>query len=418
MLFYRIISNFIFYIPCIICLVNLVIQGTDGREKKAGRKAFFLILFFVLASIDAILTTIPQDTLHAQILYIFQQVLAVLLIPSAILLTEKYRVYGPHERIGFYGWIPVAIMLAAIQILLVIFSDTGDIIPRFMELTLADRFSKVKMSTVTGLSFLINNVVIYGMIALQLIYFIILSILQGKRNGSTGTLRKNITLPLILATGLYTARLFFQNGQLSGIYMAIGAAVSLLLSAALLIMTRLMVLEAFELPSGDKLSVPDECPETYEEIVVPEEKEPDDFAETVIERRLPFASIPAAYDEDPLRNRFEELMKNELLFLRQGLKVTDVASMLKTNRTYISKLVNNTYHMSFSDFINTLRIDYAEQYLLHNRGAKQDEIAKSCGFPNASSFNSVFRKITGVTPKTWYKEHKNNVSKQSKTTKK
>lgn len=106
-------------------------------------------------------------------------------------------------------------------------------------------------------------------------------------------------------------------------------------------------------------------------------------------------------EEDSLRARFENLMVSEQLFLRQGIKISDIAAMLNTNRTYVSRLVNNTYSMSFSDYINTLRIDYAEQYLLHNRNAKQSDIAVACGFPNASSFNNIFKKITGVTPKIW-----------------
>lgn len=106
-------------------------------------------------------------------------------------------------------------------------------------------------------------------------------------------------------------------------------------------------------------------------------------------------------DEDNLRMRFEDLIVTEQLFLRQGIKLSDLATKLNTNRTYISRLVNNTYNMSFSDYINTLRIDYAEQYLLHHRDAKQSDIASACGFPNASAFNNVFKKITGVTPKIW-----------------
>ena len=106
-------------------------------------------------------------------------------------------------------------------------------------------------------------------------------------------------------------------------------------------------------------------------------------------------------DEESLRIRFEDIIVTEQLFLRQGIRITDIASMLETNRTYISRLVNSTYNMSFSDYINTLRIDYAEQYLLHHRDAKQSDIAAACGFPNASAFNNVFKKITGVTPKIW-----------------
>lgn len=106
-------------------------------------------------------------------------------------------------------------------------------------------------------------------------------------------------------------------------------------------------------------------------------------------------------NEDYLRERFEDLIVSEQLFLRQGLKISDIASMLETNRTYVSRLVNNTYNMSFSDYINTLRIDYAEQYLLHHRDARLLDLAVACGFPNASAFNNVFKKITGFTPKTW-----------------
>lgn len=106
-------------------------------------------------------------------------------------------------------------------------------------------------------------------------------------------------------------------------------------------------------------------------------------------------------DEDSLRIRFEDLIVSEQLFLKQGIRLSDIAAKLDTNRTYISRLVNNTYNMSFSDYINTLRIDYAEQYLLHNRNAKQSDIAAACGFPDASAFNNVFKKITGVTPKIW-----------------
>lgn len=106
-------------------------------------------------------------------------------------------------------------------------------------------------------------------------------------------------------------------------------------------------------------------------------------------------------DDDRLRLRFEELIIKEQLFLKQGIHISDIAAKLDTNRTYVSRLVNNTYHMSFSDYINTLRIDYAKQYLLHHKDAKQSDLSALCGFPNASSFNNIFKKVTGVTPKIW-----------------
>lgn len=120
---------------------------------------------------------------------------------------------------------------------------------------------------------------------------------------------------------------------------------------------------------------------------------------TAVKEKL-FSSVAGSWD-DSLLTRFQNLMVNEQLFLQPSLSLQDVAERLHTNKTYISKLVNNTYNLGFPELLNTLRIDYAEQYLLNHRDAKQSEVAKACGFHSASSFNNMFKKITGVTPKVW-----------------
>ena len=107
------------------------------------------------------------------------------------------------------------------------------------------------------------------------------------------------------------------------------------------------------------------------------------------------------FNDEDLKRRFETLMLDEQLFLTQGITLSDIAARLHSNKTYISKLVNTNYNTTFPDYLNTLRIDYAEQYLLHHRNAKQIEIAKACGFPSASAFNNTFKKLTGETPKIW-----------------
>ena len=112
-------------------------------------------------------------------------------------------------------------------------------------------------------------------------------------------------------------------------------------------------------------------------------------------------SIETGSWDDSLLSRFQHLMLNEQLFLQPSLSLGDIAARLHTNKTYVSKLVNNTYNLSFPELLNTLRIDYAEQYLLHNKNVKQNDVARACGFLSASSFNNVFKKVTGMTPKVW-----------------
>ena len=106
-------------------------------------------------------------------------------------------------------------------------------------------------------------------------------------------------------------------------------------------------------------------------------------------------------DTDSLMGRFQRLMQEEQLYLKPGLSLDDIAERLDSNKTYVSKMVNTSYNMGFPELLNILRIDYAQHYILLHRDAKQDAIARDCGFFSASSFNTVFKKITGMTPKVW-----------------
>ena len=107
------------------------------------------------------------------------------------------------------------------------------------------------------------------------------------------------------------------------------------------------------------------------------------------------------WEEGSLLAQFRSLMVDKKVFLRPKLTLDEVADELHSNKTYVSKMVNNTYGVSFPELVNTLRVDYAEQYILSHREAKQSEVALNSGFLSASAFNTVFKKVTGVTPKVW-----------------
>ena len=114
-----------------------------------------------------------------------------------------------------------------------------------------------------------------------------------------------------------------------------------------------------------------------------------------------FSAVAKSWDDDSLLSRFERLIFGKQAFLESSLTISDVCERLNTNKTYISRLINSTYKMPFPDLINTLRVDYAERYITEHPDARQSDIAQACGFSSASSFNNVFKKIKGVTPKIW-----------------
>ena len=121
-----------------------------------------------------------------------------------------------------------------------------------------------------------------------------------------------------------------------------------------------------------------------------------------------FSAVAKSWDDDSLLSRFERLIFGKQLFLEPGLTLVDVAAKLHTNKTYVSRLVNSTYEMPFPDLINTLRVDFAEQYIVAHPDARQNEIAQACGFSSASSFNNIFKKVAGVTPKIWLATNENS----------
>lgn len=125
--------------------------------------------------------------------------------------------------------------------------------------------------------------------------------------------------------------------------------------------------------------------------------------ETTISHVEPSADNVSA-KEEKLHRMFEEYLITNQNFLQPGLTIVNVAEELGTNKTYLSKIVNSSYGMTFPELMNSLRIDYAEQYILHNKDAKQADVAMACGFANASAFNNTFKKLVGITPKAWLDE--------------
>lgn len=116
------------------------------------------------------------------------------------------------------------------------------------------------------------------------------------------------------------------------------------------------------------------------------------------------------YDPDSLTGRLKHLMLEEKLYLQQGLTLEEVAERLYSNKTYISKIVNSDLGVGFPELVNTLRVQYAEDYLINHPNARQEDIAKACGFSSASSFNNIFKKVTGLPPRIWLATHNQNTT--------
>ena len=94
-------------------------------------------------------------------------------------------------------------------------------------------------------------------------------------------------------------------------------------------------------------------------------------------------------------------MEEQQPYLNSELKVQDVADALGTNRTYVSNCIRNQRGCSFSQFVNTYRVEYAQQLLRQYPDKKIAEVSLDSGFSTESSFFRAFKAATDMAPKEW-----------------
>lgn len=99
--------------------------------------------------------------------------------------------------------------------------------------------------------------------------------------------------------------------------------------------------------------------------------------------------------------QFDSLISEEKVYLQCDLRLDQVARLMHTNRTYISRLINEEYHCSFSDFINCCRIKHAQELMRADNNITQETVALQSGFSHVSSFSRAFKRQTKMTPRKW-----------------
>ena len=107
------------------------------------------------------------------------------------------------------------------------------------------------------------------------------------------------------------------------------------------------------------------------------------------------------FPNDQLMERITRYMDEQQPYLNSELKVQDVADALCTNRTYLSNCIRSQRGCSFSQYVNTYRVKYAQQLLRQHPDKKIYEVSISSGFSTESSFFRAFKAATGKTPKDW-----------------
>lgn len=108
-----------------------------------------------------------------------------------------------------------------------------------------------------------------------------------------------------------------------------------------------------------------------------------------------------------LSSRLEFYFKEEKPWLNPDLKITDVAAALKSNRSYISEVIRQSYRSNFSKYVNSYRVEEAIRLFgdRHYLNYASKSIAELAGFNNYNSFVQAFRTNKGLTPGAYRKNN-------------
>jgi len=119
-------------------------------------------------------------------------------------------------------------------------------------------------------------------------------------------------------------------------------------------------------------------------------------------------SIPEKTEQLLLKKlkKFEQSQK----FIQTDISLTNLAKSLDTNTKYLSDIINRNKGCNFNQYINEQRINYIIEKMKSEPkylNYKMFYLAQECGFSSQSSFSTVFKSVTGISPLSFIKFLKN-----------
>jgi AraC-like DNA-binding protein len=112
------------------------------------------------------------------------------------------------------------------------------------------------------------------------------------------------------------------------------------------------------------------------------------------------APVSEGDHEDRLLARVQAHMESHRPYLEPNLSLAGLARRLHMSPTALSRAVNGGLGVNFFTFVNRYRIQEAQRQLRDRSDSKTIlEIAHTSGFASKSTFNEVFKRLCGMTPR-------------------
>jgi AraC-like DNA-binding protein len=107
--------------------------------------------------------------------------------------------------------------------------------------------------------------------------------------------------------------------------------------------------------------------------------------------------------------KLKNYMKTQQLYLIPSLTIDDLSKKLSIPSWYLSQVINDSFNQNFFNFINKYRVEEAKRIFMDSNNNNKTilQILFEAGFNSKSTFNSVFKKHTGMTPSEFKKSYQN-----------
>ncbi|WP_224490917.1 helix-turn-helix domain-containing protein [Robertkochia flava] len=113
--------------------------------------------------------------------------------------------------------------------------------------------------------------------------------------------------------------------------------------------------------------------------------------------------------KDPvLARQLHELMENEKSYLDPELDLPTLSQKVNATQKQVSNAINQSFEKNFYEFVNGYRVE-AFKKRMREPGWESLTLlghAYECGFKSKSTFNHVFKKMTGKTPSEYTRQQK------------
>lgn len=109
-------------------------------------------------------------------------------------------------------------------------------------------------------------------------------------------------------------------------------------------------------------------------------------------------ALPSVAEDNPLVVRLNRLLEEKEVWQNPDLTVSDLAQMLGTNRTYLSRTIQEAGYANFADLMNRRRVEAFCRMAEEGRmGSVQDALFR-VGFRSKETALRCFKKYTGMLP--------------------